>query len=56
MEDPTDDRNARSIALGVVVPLAVAGAALAVFPGWPAVAVGAVAIAIMALTAAHLAS
>lgn len=51
-----ENQNARTIGLGVVLPLAVAGGALALFPGWPAVVVGVLAIIVMALTAARLAA
>lgn len=56
MGNGVDNRSARAIVLGVVIPLAVAGATFAVFPGWPAVVVGVVAIIVMALSAARFAA
>lgn len=52
----SDNQNARLIGLGVVFPLALAGGVFALFPGWPAVIVGFLAVVVMAFAAARLAA
>jgi type III secretory pathway component EscV len=54
--DQRGDRDARIVVLGIALPVLLVGAALALVPGWPVVVVGALAIVVMALTAARLAA